>query len=67
MAGELEQRIRAMKQQFIATHRQAPIVLYLTTADGLALRRAPGRTARRMFRTFLGLQVVWDAAQTRVE
>lgn len=79
---EFEKRVRALKDAFIAAHRQAPIALYLTADDELALRQDPpsfiapdladriieGKVKLRdRLRKFAGLQIVWDATRTRVE
>jgi hypothetical protein len=79
---EFEKRVRALKDAYIAAHRQAPIALYLTPADELALQQDPpsfiapdladkiveGKVSvRDRLRKFAGLQIVWDATRTRVE
>lgn len=79
---DLEKRVRALKEAYVATHRQAPIALYLTRADELAMREDPpsflvpeaadkvieGKLqVRKLIRKFLGLQVIWEADRTRVE
>ena len=79
---EFERRVRALKDAYIGTHRQAPIALYVTRADELALQQDPpsfiasdladeiieGKVSvRDRLRKFAGLQIVWDATHTRVE
>jgi hypothetical protein len=79
---DLEKRVRALKDAYVAAHRQAPIALYLTRADELAMREDPPSflapeaadkviegtlRVRKLIRKFLGLQVIWEADQTRVE
>lgn len=78
----LEKRVQMLKSAYLVAHRQAPIALYLTRADEIAMRSEPpsflsrevaakviaGRlSVRKLISTFMGLQVIWAAACTRVD
>jgi hypothetical protein len=78
----LEKRVQILKSAYLAAHKQAPIALYLTLADEIAMRSEPpsflcrevaakvvaGKLrVRKLMSSFMGLQIIWAADRTRVD